>query len=153
MPKLPIVATVFFLIVAAPAFATIVPQQGIHGVKVGMTPAQVKTLLGSPMKTSHGKNDFGTWVEFKYAALDVSFQSGAGATSIETVSAKERTDTGVGVGSSVTDVITKVTGAKCLKEYGYVHCYVGKWTPGQVVTDFSLKSGLVSRVLVGRVLD
>ena len=138
---------------AAPALATIVPQHGMRGVTVGMSPAKVKGTLGKPAKTTQGTNDFGHWVQFDYAGLTVGFQSGSGATSISTAASGERTATGIGVGSTIQDVLAKVPAVKCVNDVGYVHCYVGTWTPGEIVTDFSLKSGRVSRVLVGRVLD
>src|SRR5262249_29793746 len=79
------------LVLAAPAFATIVPQHGMRGVTVGMSPAKVKAALGSPAKTTQGTNDFGHWVQYEYAGLIVGFQSGSGATSISTTSASEKT--------------------------------------------------------------
>jgi len=138
---------------AAPALATIVPQHGIRGVTLGMSPDKVKGALGNPAKTTQGTNDFGHWIQLEYAGLTVGFQSGSGATSISTASSTERTAAGIGVGSTIQDVLAKVPAVKCVNDVGYLHCYVGTWTPGQIVTDFSLKGGRVSRVLVGRVLD
>ncbi len=47
---------------------------------------------------------------------------------MRTVSPKERTADGIGVGSLRGAVGAKVPAAKCLIEYGYNHCYVRTWT-------------------------
>jgi hypothetical protein len=36
---------------------------------------------------------------------------------------------------------------------GFRHCWVGRFLPGRVVTDFRVRSGRVASVLIGYVLD
>jgi len=146
-------ASLAALAAAAGATAAIVPQENIRGVSVGMSASQVRAKLGKPTKITHGENDFGTWTAFHYPGLSINFQSGTGATAIATLLRSQRTAGGVGVGSTVAAVKTKVPGARCVTELGLFHCYVGRWEPGRIVTDFSIAKGLVSRVTLGRVLD
>ena len=72
---------------------------------------------------------------------------------METRSANERTSVGIGVGSTRAQVKARVPAVRCLKEFGYDHCYVGAWKPGRVITDFALAGGKVTRVTIGYVID
>jgi hypothetical protein len=153
MGRLLVTAVVSGLLVAGSAEAAIVPQHGIRGVAIGMTPAQVRARLGQPVGITLGSNDFGPWTVFRYPGLRVSFQSGVGATTILTSSPAQRTAAGIGVGSTVAAAKAKVRGLKCLTEAGSFHCYAGRWSPGHVVTDLSIANGRVTRVAIGRVLD
>jgi outer membrane protein assembly factor BamE (lipoprotein component of BamABCDE complex) len=141
------------LVFASAAGATIVPQKGIAGVRIGMSKAKVRSVLGRPTSVKHGSNDFGRYTIFKYSGLKVNFQGNATVTGISTTRRAERTARGVGVGSSEAQVKAKVTGVKCRTDAGFRHCYVGSLGAGQRVTDFSIKNGRVSRVDVGVVID
>jgi hypothetical protein len=58
------------------------------------------------------------------------------------------------VGSSEAAVRAGVPGVRCLTEFGYRHCYLGRRARGQLITDFSLSTkGRVTKVLLTRVLD
>jgi hypothetical protein len=46
-----------------------------------------------------------------------------------------------------------VPGVKCRTELGFGHCFLGRFEPGKRVTDFHLRSGKVTRVVVGFVID
>lgn len=141
------------LATAAPAGARIVPQHGIGAAALGMTRPQVKARLGEPARVRHGFGTFGPWTTFTYAGLVVTFSGNRAANQISTRSRAERTARGVGVGSPERQVAARVTGARCLTESGYRHCYVGRWQAGRVVTDFAIERGRVTRVTVGVVLD
>jgi hypothetical protein len=141
------------LALPASAGAAIVPQQSIAGAKLGMTKAQVKAKLGPPQSVQSGTNDFGAFTTFRYPPVSVTFQSGPNATAVVTRSPGQRTAKGVGVGSSVFSVLVGVPGVKCQNESGFVHCFLGAFTPGHLVTDFVIRNARVTRVTIGRVID
>ncbi len=141
------------LIAAGPADATIVPQRGIARAELRMTKADVRARLGTPVRVQSGKNQFGRYANFVYARVTVMFQGGSRVTGLRTNSRLERTSAGVGVGSSEAQVKAGVAGIKCRTEFGSRHCFVGKFLPGHVITDFQIKKGRVSSVVVGIVLD
>src|SRR5207244_9311419 len=89
------------LLLAAPAGAVLVPQQGMAGVRLGMTQAKVRAKLGKPAAVKHGSNDFGSYTELRYPGLRVTFQGNATVTAIRTAARRERTIRGIGVGSTV----------------------------------------------------
>jgi len=141
------------LALASGAGALIVPQHSIAGITLRMTKTQVKAKLGTPASVQNGTNDFGAFTIFRYPAVDVTFQSGPQATALVTRSPGQRTARGVGVGSSVFSVLVKVPAVKCQNDSGFVHCFVGAFLPGHVVTDFVIGNAHVTRVTVGRVID
>jgi hypothetical protein len=146
-------AAVAAVVVAASASAAIVPQQGIAGVKIGMTQAKVRSVLGAPKSVKHGSNDFGKYTILKYGGLQALFQGNATLTSVSTTRTSERTASGIGVGSSEGQVKAKIKGVKCVSDSGFRHCYLGRFTAGHRVTDFAIKRGKVTRVDVGLVID
>jgi hypothetical protein len=148
-----ILIAVFTLSLAAPAGAAIVVQRGIAGLELRMTKAQVRAKLGTPAKVKTGKNEFGRFTQFVYPRVTVLFQSGSRVTALRTFSRAERTAAGVGVGSREADVKAKVAGVKCESVSGARHCYVGKFLPGKRITDFSIRGGKVTSVVVGFVVD
>src|SRR3954453_17209446 len=93
-------AVIVALALALPAGSTIVPQLSIGGVKLGMTQAKVKSILGAPKSVKRGSNDFGPYAIFNYAGYQVNFQGVTNVTQIETTTPKERTVSGLGVGST-----------------------------------------------------
>lgn len=137
------------LALAAPAGAVLVVQQGMAGIRLGMTKAEVRAKLGPPVATKHGSNDFGTYTELRYSGLRVTFQGNRTVTAISTSARRERTRRGIGVGSTKAAVRARVAGIRC--ERG--HCFVGKFLPGHRVTDFFLRNGRVSSITVGFVID
>jgi len=144
------------LLLTATAAATgsrIVPQQGIAGLRLGMTEAQVKAKVGPPGKVERGRTEIGPYTTYRYPTHTVTFFAGPEVTQMRTVSPKERTTSGIGVGSTRSAVRAKVRGVKCLVEFGYDHCYVGIWTPGRTITDFSIHKGRVARITIGYVID
>ena len=146
-------AVVAVLALPASAGATIVPQQGMAGVRLHMTKAQVRAKLGAPKKTLQGKNDFGPYSTWVYPRVTINFQGRKKVTSMQTLSPLERTASGVGVGSTEARVKAKVPAAKCSTTVGSRQCVVGAFKPGRTVTVFSIKAGKVRAVVVGIVID
>jgi hypothetical protein len=147
-------STIFIaLALASSAASTIVVQRGIAGLELRMTKVQVRAKLGTPAKVRTGKNEFGKFTEFVYTRVTVLFQSGSRATAFRTFSRAERTPSGIGVGSPESRVKAKIAGVTCSTESGFRHCYVGKFLPGRVITDFQIRKGRVTSVVVGFVVD
>ncbi len=141
------------LALAATAGATIVVNRGIGGVNIGMTQAQVRAKRGKPTKIVHGKNEFGPYTEYRYPGYTIDFQQNDTVTSIVTTSARERTPSGAGVGSTWAQVHAKVPHVQCSGSPKLGECHVGSLLPGKRVTDFFFALGKVNRVVVGIVLD
>jgi hypothetical protein len=141
----------------APAQAKIVPQQGMKGIRLGMTVRQVRDRLGAPDKVIFRHDEIQGRIRiYAYGLTRASFSPGADArvNTISTTSRQERTSRGVGVGSARTQVARKVPAVRCRVEFGTDHCYVGSFNPGRRVTDFLFgPSGRVRRVTVGFVID
>jgi hypothetical protein len=136
------------------AGARIDVQRGIAGIQLGTTKAQVRAQLGRPIRIRTGTNPFGRWTELVYPRVTVSFQSGNRATAVRTSSRLERTARGVGPGSTEAQVRARVARVRCRTESGGLrHCWVGRFLPGRVVTDFRIRNRRVSSVLIGYVLD
>ena len=147
------VATAFAL-AASSAHAVIVVQRSIGGVKLNMTKAQVRAKLGRPMRVRVLTNEFGTVTEKAFRRVTVTFQSGDRVTNVSTTSPLEQTTSGVGVGSTKSQVKAGVPIATCKNEAGFKHCFVGAFLPGRTVTDFRLGSnGRVKSVSIGFVID
>jgi hypothetical protein len=142
-----------FLASAASVGTKIVVQRGIAGVELRMTKAEVRARLGRPAKIRTGTNEFGRFAEFVYPRVTVSFQSGRRATGLRTTSRLERTAGGVGVGSTEALVRRRIRGVRCRTESGFRHCFLGRFLPGRVVTDFRIKRGRVRSITIGFVLD
>ena len=147
------VALVVVLAWATAASAVIVPQRGIAGVRLEMSKAQVRAVLGAPRAVVHGSNDFGSYTIYRYRGLRVTFQGNRTVTGVFTTRASERTAAGVGVGSTEGQVRAKVAGVHCRTESGFRHCFVGRFLAGKSVTDFRIKRGHVTSVTVAFVLD
>jgi hypothetical protein len=137
---------------------SLVPQQSLRGLKIGMLANQVRAVAGNPSSnriTSHPI--MGKTRVMKFGRVQVTFRgTGKAATvvNLSTTSRNERTSGGIGVGSSESALAAKLKGERCVTELGYRHCYLGKWKPGSVVTDFSIsKSGRVTRITLGLVID
>ena len=141
------------LALAAQAGATIVINRGIAGVNLGMSQAAVRAKLGKPLKVVHAKNEFGPYTEFRYTGYVVDFQNNDAVTSVVTSLARERTPSGVGVGSTWSQVRSKVRSVRCTGLPALGECHVGQFLPGKTVTDFFFTAGKVDRVVVGLVLD
>jgi hypothetical protein len=142
---------------AAPALATIVPQQGLKGIRLGMSVREVRDRLGAPDRIAFLKDPIQGRVRvYGYGLTRASFSPGdhARVNSISTTSRHERTRRGIGVGSARALVGRRVPGVRCRVEFGVDHCYVGSFSPGRRVTDFLLGADRrVRRVTIGYVID
>ena len=135
---------------ASLAQAIIQVQHGISGIRLNMSPAQVRAGLGKPEAVTHGKNDFGKFTQYKYrGGILVSFQGNHNVTAVSISSRSDRTASGVGVGSTKQQVKNGVHGVKC----GAHDCHVGSLRAGHRVTDFLFHNGHVKRVTIGFVID
>lgn len=157
---LPLVAVLAAaLCLAAPAAARIAPQQGIAGIKLGMIRAKVIQLKGQPDAEKVVRNEIiGPQRTMRYGGTKLSFggsSSSAGVVGIRTVYRRERTASGVGVGSTAAEVKAGVAGVICRDEFGFSHCVKGQLRAGNRVTDFALDGpgGKVVAVTVGFVID
>jgi hypothetical protein len=140
---------------ASTAEAVIQVQQGITGIRLGMSQAQVKAGLGKPAKTKTGHNDFGPFTQFLYrGGITISFQGDSSVTAVAITGNTDRTSNGVGVGSTEKQIKAGVRGVKCQTLAAVRDCHVGAFLPGRRVTDFVLgPSGRATRVTIGFVLD
>lgn len=137
---------------------SLVPQQSLRGLKIGMLANQVRAVAGNPSSNKITNHPImGKTRVMKFGRVQVTFRgTGKAATvvNLSTTSRDERTSGDVGVGSSERTLAAKLKGERCVTELGYRHCYLGNWKPGSVVTDFSIsKSGRVTRITLGLVID
>ena len=140
---------------ASTAGAVIQVQEGITGIRLGMSQAQVKAGLGNPAKKKTGHNDFGPFTQFLYrGGITITFQGNTSVTAVAVAGSTDRTASGVGVGSTERQVKMGVRGVKCQTLAAVRDCHVGAFLPGRRVTDFVLgANGRVTRVTVGFVID
>lgn len=141
---------------AAPlaASANIVVNSSMAGVRLSMTQTQVRAALGPPSSIRNGTNDFGAFREFRYRGeVTVTFQGLSSVTAVTTTGVGARTAGGVGVGSTEAFLRAHLSGETCRTESGFRHCFVGSFLPGRRVTDFAIRTGRVTRVTVGFVID
>ena len=154
----PVTALALLLLVSS-ASATIVVQKSIAGVKLGMTEAKVKSVLGSPTKARSGKDAITGQPSRTLTYGKTTVYLIGQVMYVRTTSATEKTSGGVGVGSTETVLKQKVKSVKCSTtksgKVSYRICSIGKGLPGQVVTTFgiSTKTKKIESVLVGRVVD
>lgn len=139
----------------AGASALIVPQQGMAGVRLGMTYAQVRAALGAPTSAYYRRDEvLGRHLLMRYGTVELSLYSTRGSVfSMFTRGRTQRTARGVGVGSPESAVRRLVPGVRCRTEFGVRHCWLGAFLAGRVVTDFRITRGVVSSVVIGRVID
>lgn len=158
MRRLLALAGAVALLAAAPAGATIVLQEGMAKVKLGMTQAKVRAARGAPdSNTTQSDDILGHTRTYKYGKVTVVFDGTSKASRVYSVYTKgkgERTSAGIGVGSKKADVAAKVPGVKCRHESGLNHCIIGALKAGRTVTDFVMNShDRVTGVVVAIVVD
>jgi hypothetical protein len=143
------------LLLPPAAGALIQIDRGIAGARLQNTKAQVRAALGQPRRVVNGTNVFGPFTQFRYAGgIRVTFQSGNRVTAVQTTGRGDRTTRNVGVGSTRSAVMNRVPGlANCVPIPGGRICSTGAGIPGERLTDFFLRNGRVTRVVVGFVID
>ena len=147
------------LLLAPAARATLVPQQGIAGINLNMTRAQVVDAAGKPDIEKLIPHDIiGQVLTMRYGATRAIFggtRPAARVIGVETKDRNERTRSDVGVGSSAAEVKAGIAGAQCRTEFGFSHCWKGDFLAGERVTDFRLNKagGQVVSAYVGFVID
>lgn len=151
-------AVALFAGTAAARVQSLVPQQSLRGLKIGMVASQVRAVAGTPSINKILIHPLlGKTRRMRFGKVEVTFRGTSAAApvvNITTTSRNERTSGGIGVGSSERALAAKLTGERCVTELGYRHCYLGKWSAGYVVTDFSIsKGGRVTQVTLGLVID
>jgi hypothetical protein len=145
-------AAALFFVPSAQAMVQV--DRGIAGARLGNTRAEVRAALGTPSKTTSGTNEFGAWVQYTFSGgVRVIFQGKTRDTSVQTTRHGDPTSKGVGVGSSEAAVKAKVPGVKCENLGSARSCHTNDFLPGKRITDFRIKSGKVSSVSVGFVID
>lgn len=153
-------ALLLALLCAAPAAATpvqprVVPGEGIAGVSLGMTRAEVRAQLGRPARVRRAgeqgvdATQVTLWTFHAYR-LVVGFQAhGPRVTSVTTSSGAPRTREGVGVGTSERSLRERLRGERCSGRRGERRvCILGRVAVGRPVTEFLIVRGVVGRVTV-----
>ena len=138
------------LVTAPPAAAVIRVNEGMAGVRLGMTERQVRARLGEPSETlRHGRIR-----SLSYRRLDLFVAvSGRRAVTISTDGRAERTPQGVGVGSSEWRLRRYIRGLDCRSAEGVRTCALGGFDIGERNTVFVIERRRVRVVTISRVFE
>jgi len=152
----PVLATALLAPLGVPAAAEALIQvdRGIAGARLGNSRAEVRAALGAPASSRSGTNDFGPFLQWRFkGGITVTFQGRREVSTVTTTGRGDRTARGVGVGSTEAAVKARVRGVRCETAFGTRSCHTGTFTAGEIVTDFFIRNGKVTRVSIGRVFD
>jgi hypothetical protein len=122
--------------------ATVVPQQGLGGVRLGMTKAQVTAKLGQPPVRTRAKP-----IVWSYHRFWVTFRDGR-VVDVSTTSGTELTAGGIGLYSTQAQILKAFPAAVCEPFVPYLRCRLGTGEPRTRVTDFYLGHGWVVQTSV-----
>ena len=134
----------------------IVPQQSIDGVHLLMSAPGVRHVLGAPKSTKTLKDEIqGTIRLMDYGKTKVYLSATADGTvfSIMTTDRRQKTATGVGVGSTERALKRGVKSLHCTAPGANRACTVGRELAGKRVTRFVLSGGRVRQITLGFVID
>jgi hypothetical protein len=134
----------------------IVPQQSIDGVHLRMSAAGVRHVLGAPKTTRTIKHPTqGTIRLMDYGKTKVYLSATADGTvfSISTVDRRQRTRTGVGVGSSERVLKRGVKRVRCTGPKTLRSCTLGKQVVGRRVTHFLLVGNRIRQIALNIVIE
>jgi hypothetical protein len=134
------------LMIPAVASATIFPQKGIDAVRLQQTEKQVRAVAGKPNAIFRSTNQLGEATQWMYPGFSVLFQSGSRVTSVLTFSRRQRTKSGIGVGSTEAEVVAAYPKVDCQDVGRFRECLLGVPKPGGRLTNFSIKKGKVHYV-------
>ncbi|MHB8059500.1 MAG: hypothetical protein ACYDHO_01540 [Gaiellaceae bacterium] len=141
------------LVLSGSGAAAIVPQHSIAGIRLGMDAKAVRAKLGSPRRILKGSNfQIGPWRRYIYPQITVVFQRGQ-TRFLLTKSAREKTPSGIGVGSTLKQVRAGLRRETCKRMLGYYRCWTGHWQTGRLITEFRFEHFRVIQVSLGYVID
>lgn len=154
MLRISVLVTVAAALLSAPAAEAVIQlDRAVSGARLGNSKAEVRTALGKPRRVIHRDGLFGPTTEFRYrGGIRVIFLNGR-ATLAGTRGPGDRTNRGVGVGSSERAVENKVPGVTCETFEGTRICSRGAEQPGERGTFFFLRGGRVTRAEVAILID
>lgn len=141
------------------AAAKIMPQKSIAGIELRMVRAEVIERKGKPDRERVVEHEIlGRQRVMRYGKTKVAFSGvrpRSEAIAVTTRSPRQRTNTGIGVGSTEFEVESSIKGVRCRTEFGRRHCFKGRFRPGERVTDFliSKSKDVVTKVTVAIVID
>jgi hypothetical protein len=151
MRRTAVLATVLALTFPAIAGATILINRGMFRLTLGDTMTQVQQKLGQPTTVTH-RNGATLWFYLKQKLLLDFHGKNKPLHAIFTENPRQRTKSGVGVGSTQHDVMRLVPGVQCSTTPGQpgADCLVSATRNGKkYFTDFSIGgNGRVRNVLV-----
>jgi uncharacterized protein with FMN-binding domain len=139
MRRIALAIALFALLVPASTSAAVRPQQGMAGVSLGMSKAQVRAKLGGPIGSGGGR--------FYYARVWVGFRLGR-VVEVTTTHTNDRTRSGVGVDSTEAAVKRAYPSVVCAPAGGFRRCRLGSGKPGTRATDFLIGHGRVLQLTV-----
>jgi hypothetical protein len=136
----------------------IVPQQSIADVHLLMSAPGVRRVLGAPKSTKTLKDESGPPTPIRlmdYGKTKVYLSATADGTvfSIMTTDRRQKTATGVGVGSTERALKRGVKSLHCTAPGANRACTVGRELAGKRVTRFVLSGGRVRQIMLGFVID
>lgn len=141
------------LLLAPSAEAVIQLDRAVSGARLGNSKSEVRTALGEPRRVINRDGLFGPTTTFRYrGGLRVIFLNNR-VTLAGTTGKGDRTNRGVGVGSSERAVKDKVPGVTCETFEGTRICSRGAEQPGERGTFFFLRGGRVARAEVAILID
>jgi hypothetical protein len=144
---------------ATTAAAKIVPGKSIAGIELRTIRAEVIERKGEPDRERIVPHEIlGEQRIMRYGKTKVGF-SGTRPRSeviaVSTRSPRQRTNTGIGLGSTEFEVESTIKGIRCRTQLGERHCVKGRFRPGERVTDFliSKNTDAVAKATVAIVID
>jgi hypothetical protein len=146
-------------LLATAAGANIVPQHSIAGVELRMVRAEVVERKGEPDRERIVPHEIvGEQRVMRYGKTKVAFSGKRARSEVITITTRsphQRTNTGIGVGSTEFEVESSIKGVRCRTQFGVRHCFRGQFRPGERVTEFliSKADATVSGISVAIVID